>query len=303
MRYQWSGALFVIISALGFATLSIFGKLVMQTGMPKETALAYRFVLAVPFIFLWSWLGNARSHANLQLKGVQEPTKNIAKKLNAFALGFIGIGVMSTLFFESVTRLGAGITNIIFYLYPSISALIDRFLFGRTLTLRSWVAIAISWFGLILVSDVFHIQDMDGLGVLIAVGMAFWYSVYLVGAFKITHAMRPIAASSWVCFGAAVFFVIYSLLNETLVLATPDQMTWLWALAMISTVIPFGFLYMGIAKLGVFHSAFLSAFEVLFALAMAILFLGESFSLIQAVGCTMVIISVLLLSWKPRVKA
>src|SRR4051812_13203488 len=85
------GAVLVILSALGFSTLGVFGKIAVETGFSRNQALAWRFGLAIPFLY---FVLRALKVTAL----FREPAVR-AKFFQSIAIGAVGIGLEASLYF------------------------------------------------------------------------------------------------------------------------------------------------------------------------------------------------------------
>jgi drug/metabolite transporter (DMT)-like permease len=100
------GLLLVLLSATGFASLAILGKVAYDEGLRTAEVLALRFGLAAPLLWL---LVFARGRPQLPRSAV----------IRALAMGAVGYALQATLFFAALARIPAGLTALLLYLYRS----------------------------------------------------------------------------------------------------------------------------------------------------------------------------------------
>ena len=289
------GSFLVILSSLGFATLGIFGKLAYEAGFGRNEALAWRFGLSLPMLFIL-------------LVWTRSLPKNRGPFLKAVLLGLIGIGVESSVFFVTLQHLGAALTGIFLYLYPAFVAVISHFFLGEKLSLKKWGCVLLALAGSVLTAGVIGgaAEGMvsplsDPVGLLAGVITGGWYALYILAGNHFTRDENPITMSSGVTLGS---FVTFSLLTGVTVAqgtkynGIPD-LGELWAvggLALFSTVIPFSTLYAGMKKTGAVKASMLSTLELVFTIILAALFLGEKLTVYQGFGAALILLSVLLTS-------
>lgn len=109
------GAALVALSALGYSTNPIFGKFAYQAGANAVTLLAIRYTLATIGVWvLWGWRRETRSVSPV-------------RKLQLIALGGLGMGMVSLLYFIALERIGASLATGLFYTYPAFVALVGVF--------------------------------------------------------------------------------------------------------------------------------------------------------------------------------
>jgi drug/metabolite transporter (DMT)-like permease len=100
------GALPCILSAPGFGTMAIFGKLAYEQDVAVGDLLLVRFALAAAILL-------AIAHARGVLRGLSRRSA-----LVALAMGAIGYATQSGLFFSALERMDASLLALILYTYP-----------------------------------------------------------------------------------------------------------------------------------------------------------------------------------------
>ncbi len=286
------GTFWVIASAFGFATLGLFGKLAYEAGFSRNEALFWRFAFALPvFALILVW------------------TRSLPKRrgpfLRAIALGAIGIGSEATLYFVTLQKLGAALTVIFLYLYPAFVCLISHFFLSKRMSLAQWGCIFMSLAGCALTGGQGTVS-LSVSGLVFGVMTGFWYAVYLLVGEKLIQNENPLTVSAGIAVGSFFSFSAMAAGEMFLThqfLKTPKLgADWvaLLGLAFLSTVLPFGTLYLGMKRIGVAQAALLSTLEVVFGLGFAYLFLGEKLTLLQGVGAGLILLSVLLIKLNRR---
>ncbi len=262
----------------------------MTLGMSRDLMLFWRFLLASPLLWAWS---------RLQEKNHSHAASAFSK---AFFLGVVGIGIEASLFFIAVQLLGAGLSNVIFYTYPAFTAVLMRLFFKEKLPFEKWIFLGICLCSLGLLVEPSDLNfNLKGLGV--ALLMAFWYAIYMITGTRVTKNLPPLLTSTFVSTGACFAFAALAISKSEMRLPMVAEWPLVIGLAIASTVIPFGFLYMGLNKIGATKTAFIATSEMVFTVLMAYAFLGEQFSLKQGLGALGIGISVLLLSSAaPKIK-
>lgn len=264
-----AGAALVALSALGFSTNPILGKLSYQAGATPITVGAIRFVLATSA--LWLYLLWRR-----QAGGV-----NLAKRAQLVALGAMGMAMVSLLYFTAMRHIDASLATGIFYLHPAMIALVGLFrgerlgglgLAGLLLTgAGTWMLLGagsagFSWQGLLMI-----------------VGAAALYAAYIIVAERWSQGVPAVATSAHVTLGAAVLYLAIAVL-------TGEQLPPALAiacgagLALLSTILALIALFAGLPTVGPTRAAVISTLEPVFTTILAVILLGERLTPVQMIG-------------------
>jgi drug/metabolite transporter (DMT)-like permease len=281
-----AGVLMCAGSAASFGAMGIFAKLAYDAGVGVLTLLVVRFVLA------GLMLGAANA--------VRRPLPRLPGRralLIAVGLGAVGYATQSGLYFTALTRLDAGLTALILYLYPSLVTL-GAVALGRDRLDRVRVAsLLLAFVGLGLVIFVGAPARIDALGVALSLGAAVAYTGYiLVSDTVLSKDVEPLALSAFVCAGAAASFVLASALSGRADFSF-DAIGWLWlaAIALVSTVLAIALFFGGLARVGPSRASIISTIEPLVTVGLAALAFGEGLTATQLAGGALVLGSVVLL--------
>jgi drug/metabolite transporter (DMT)-like permease len=285
-RTQPVGALMCAGSAASFGAMAIFGKLAYDAGVGVLTLLFVRFVLA----------GLILSGAN----AIRRPRPRLPGRralLTALGLGAIGYAAQSGLFFTALTRIDAGLTALVLYVYPALVTL-GAVALGRDRFDRVRVAcLLIAFAGLALVLFVGEPAHVEPLGVALALGAAVAYTGYiLISDTVLSERVDPLALSALVCVGAAVSFALAAGVSGEASLSF-DPIGWLWlgAIGIVATVLAIVLFFGGLARVGPSRASMISTIEPLVTVALASVVFGEALSATQLLGGALVLASVVLL--------
>ena len=281
----WLGLGLVTLSAAGFATLAIFGKLAFAAGMSLPTMLALRFSGAS--LLFWALL-LSRGASGLRLGRA-----TIGRLL---LMGGIGYAVQSSLFLGAVAFIPAALTGMLLYTYPAWVTLLAWRLDGDRPTVRRWLALALALAGTTLIAG-----SPDGqlhpLGLALALASGVWYSGYIVLGNRVVRGVPPLVGSAWVAVGAMTSFTVVGLLFGQIRLdfAQPDGTLAMLGMVLLATVIPIVTFLAGLQRLGPARTAILSTLEPVCTVVLAVALLGERLTFTQAVGSGLVLLAVTLL--------
>ena len=155
-----------ILAGVSYGTNPLFGKALMESGVPIMVMLFFRYAFAALFLaalMLFKKESFRATRSNLGL---------------LILLGLFFAGSSITLFC-SYEYIPSGLATTLIYLYPVIVALMMVFL--RIYPgWQTWTAIAATFVGIVLLSTPSGDVPIRPLGVLLAVGSALCYSFYLV---------------------------------------------------------------------------------------------------------------------------
>jgi drug/metabolite transporter (DMT)-like permease len=209
-------------------------------------------------------------------------------------LGGVGYVVESLCYFSALTRISAGLTALLLYLYPALvvvlSAVVLRHRPGRVAT----GCVAVATIGTAL--TIGPVAGGQALGVALGLAAASSYAIYIVLSSTATKGVGPLATSA-VVMGACG--LVYDALAVGTRAALPSSAgAWL-ALAgvtVLGTVVAVAAFFAALALLGPSDTAVLSTMEPVVSVGVAALALGESLSGVQLTGGVLVIGAVVVLA-------
>lgn len=254
---QTSGVAFAAAAALAFGTLAIFAKFGYEHGATPLPLLATRFSLATVVLAGFS-LVTGRS--------LKLPRSRAVRLL---ALGGLGYGLESTLFFAALERAPASLVGLIFYSYPIWTNLIGL-VTGMERFRRSTIAALVV--GSAGVALIFTIPKIDPGGAGFALAAAVAVSIYFTLAQIFQRGVEPAVAATYTAGGAALATGAGSALTgQTLpVGAIPSAI----GLA-LATVVAFVLMFAAIARIGSARTSIAAMLEPVTTIVLAAVFLNE----------------------------
>ncbi|MBC7751085.1 MAG: DMT family transporter [Candidatus Saccharibacteria bacterium] len=292
------GSICVLLSAFLFAIKAILIKKAygLDPSLSAPTLLALRMVSALPFFLLIAYLAP---------KTTDKPS---AKDWGILLIaGLVGYYLASILDFIGLTFITASLERIILFLYPTLTVIMMAILYKRPIHMRVIMAIILSYGGTLTVMLGEGVQSNPKgvwIGSLFVFASAFAYALYLVmtptlirrfGSWRFTGLAMSVA-----CIASLVHYVIVQPMPIAhLSHLAPSIIGFGVALGFFSTVLPATFLMQGIARVGAAQAAMLSAGGPIITVVLAVLFLGESLSWVQWIGCALNIVGVLMITLRP----
>lgn len=286
---SWIGPAQVLAAGTCFGFLGVFGKLAFQSGLAVGELLTFRFTLAT--LLLGIFLVLARP-GWLRI-GQKQVVVSIL-------LGVFGYAVFSTLYFESIRGVTVGLASLLLFTFP-IFVSIGSFLFFReTLNARQIASLLLASVGLVgLVWGDWAVEKLFALACGIGSGMT--YAAYVLVSGKVQKNVRPISSSFYVILGATLALAAFhrpSLAHVSEL--EPGQFLLIAGIAIVSTIAPLTLFLAGLQKMSSSKASVLVMIEPVVATLAGALIFGETMSPPQLAGGTLILIALVLQSWKAR---
>ncbi len=222
--------------------------------------------------------------------------------------GVVGLAFVQWFYFLAIERLQIGIALLLQYLAPLLVALWARFGMRQAVRRRIWAALTLSLAGLALLLEPWHGFGLDKLGVAAALASAVTFAFYILTAERAVEGRDPV---SLVCFGslfAALFWAVVqpwwsfpaaqvgdnvSLLGNVGETSAPVWLLLAWMIV-LGTIVPFVLLVGSLRHITATRAGIAATWEPVAASAVALAWLGETFSLMQAAGGVIVLAAIVL---------
>ncbi|WP_049970829.1 DMT family transporter [Haladaptatus cibarius] len=276
------GVLLVVVSAVGFGTLGIFGKLAADAGLSIPTVLFFRFLLATVLV----WMGLAARGRLHRFSG-----RNLAIGLG---LGAFGYALMSGLYFWGLSFMTAGLVGILLYTYPVFVVVLSALVLDERVTSKTAFALVLALSGVALITGG-NPAGADPRGIVIVLVGAVVYAGYItvgrvaldsVPADQLTAHVLPAAACAYLFFG--------SVTGKLSVPGAISEWAIVVAIAVIATAIPIFTFFAGIDRIGASRASIVSTVEPVVTLLLGAAILAEPITAVTVGGGGLVLIGVLL---------
>lgn len=290
VRYTQVGYLLAAVGALLFSTKAIAIKLAYVEAVSAETLLALRMGMSLPIYVAIGLL----AVADRRRRGVPLPTARVA--LKAALIGALGYWFASYTDFLGLQYITAQFERLILFTYPVFVVVLGALFFAQPIRLRTLVAIAVSYVGLVLIfveklaepgSDV-----VLGAGLVLAAAIAF--ALYQLLAKPVIAEMGPRLFTCVAMSGAAAGAFIQFLLTHPISdLAVSQRVLWLSLfIAIGATVLPSFFLNAALHRISAQANATVGTLSPVMTIVLAVIVLGERLTLLDAAGTALVIVGV-----------
>lgn len=278
----------IVLSSLGFGSLSTLAVLIIRSGLPLLPAMVWRYLLAA-LILLFV----------LRRKGLESVTRNHAMRL--MLVGGAFQSVITYLSLRALDYLPVGPLAFLFYTYPAWVVVIAAMLGREKLTLDRVIALSLAMTGIVVMVGAPSSASLNTFGVLIALGTALLYALYLPVLHRVQQGTPAAVSSFYLISGVFVAFLAMSLGTRTMQLPNTIEMwRYVLMLSLFCTVIAFATLVAGLRVLGPVRTSIIATIEPFFTLLLGALFLGESITAGTFAGGALIAAAVILLQITAR---
>lgn len=287
-----TGVLLCFVSGISFGLAAVFAKEAFAAGWSVPALLSTRFLVAAAVLWI--------------VVAIRRPARPSPRSVLAcIGLGAIGYALQAGCYFGALTKLNAGVVGQLLYVYPALVFLLAVLRRREKWSRRKLLALGATTAGLVLL-----LQGGGGstgwapVGVLLALGSAVVYSIYITIADTLPADLDPVVTTAIICTAAGLSVGGFGAVTGGLQL--PDRPSgWLWMLlfALISTVVSIFTFLAGLRLVGPSTAAILSCIEPVVTAASAAIVYGEQLSLWQIAGGVAVLASVVLLQARRRARS
>lgn len=279
-----------ILAGVSYGTNPLFGKALMESGVPILVMLFFRYAIAAVFLAVMMAFGSGSFGVKRREIGL------------LVLLGLFFSGSSLTLFF-SYDFIPSGLATTLVYLYPVIVAVIMVFL--RIYPgWQTWLSILATVVGVVLLSTPSGGAPIRIPGVLLAVGSALCYSLYLVIVNR-SKRIRNVSGHTLTFYslvtGSVLFAAIRTVQGGGMLegIDTPSDWGNLIGLAIMPTMVSLLTLAISTRYIGPTKTAVLGVFEPLTAILIGTLMYGEPLTPKMSVGIAICIAAVVFMILKP----
>jgi len=276
---QRRGLVLVLMAGLMLSTVPVAVKFGLEAGVAPSKLLAPRMLVAC--LLLWLYVGITRPHRlRIDRRGLRDCA--LAGSLNSISL---------LLFYLALERLDAGVTIVIFSVYPAM-LLGMLTLRGERITRLDWTRLVLAVGGVTLVAEVGG--RLDPLGLLFVLTCAAVYTLYVF----VVHTRLITYPSSTTAVWIVTFFALGVVLLRGLDAAAYSLSPTAWAVVLwagvLGTAVARVAALEGIKLLGGGQVALLMPAQTVLSVIWAALLLAERMSPLQIGGALLVIGSIVL---------
>ncbi|MDP3083867.1 MAG: DMT family transporter [Rubrivivax sp.] len=283
------GLLLAALGSVAFSGKAIIVKLAYRHGVDAVTLIMYRMLFALPLFLALAWWA-----------GRGQPALTARDWRVVVGLGFCGYYLASFLDFAGLQFISASLERLILYMTPTLVLLLGALLFGRRVSARQLVALAVSYGGVLLVfgRELERLGPQTLLGAALVLGSALSYAVYLVYSGQEVRRLGALRLTGLATSVACLLCIAQFLLLRPLAAAeVAPAVIWLSLLnAGLCTFAPVLMVMMAIERIGAAAVAQTGMIGPLSTIIMGVLILGEPFTAWILAGTALVLAGVWLLT-------
>lgn len=223
------------------------------------------------------------------------------------AAGLLSIVFFNFCYFSGIAVMSLSLAAILLYTSPIFVMLLSAVFFREKITLRKIAAIAVSIFGLALVTGIFSDGGtVSPMGILYGIGSAVGYALYSIfSRLALNRGYTPLAITGWSFAFAALFsafFCDFPLLIDFYT-AAPSMILFSIVFALIVSVLPYILYAYGLTGTENSIAAVIASVEPVAATVFGAVLFDEYPDLSSAVGILLVLAALTLCIERPKRKA
>lgn len=284
MSDRLTGTLLALTSAASFGVMPVLTKVVYADGAGPIGVLSVRFTLAALVL-----LGLAKARGEQLPRGKQLRT--------LLLLGGVGYVIESLCYFAALTRISAGLTALLLYIYPAVVVVLTAALSHRRPSATATGCVLVATAGTVL--TIGPVGGGQWTGVLLGLAAAASYSIYIVISSRAGSGVGPLATAAVVMGGCAAVYDVLALATRATVPHAPSAWLALLGVALLGTVVAVGTFFAALALLGPADTSVISTLEPVVSVVVAAVALGESLGPLQLAGGALVLAAVAVLARAP----
>ena len=274
------GVLLIIVSAVSFGTLAIFGRYAFADGLDIFTLLFLRFTLAAIVIAgLLLFRRERLPHG-----------KELYLLIGMGAVGYVG---QSFSYLTAIKFASAGLVALLLYLYPVFVAILSTIFLKEKFTRLKFVALALATLGATMTANP---QGGKWTGILMALSAAAIYSVYIIVGSGVMKKVSVVASSTVIFASAGIVYGALTVVNHPHWPSSRSGWLTIAAITLVATIIPVVTFLAGLKLIGPTDASMLSTFEPVVTVLLAAWLFGERLSPIILIGGGLILTAVILLT-------
>ena len=277
------GIIYVLISALIYGFTPVLCSMTYDMGNTPLTLTFFRSFFVLPVLAILM----KKDHISMKITKIE-----LGK---VFVIALFGAVLTTLLLYSSYQYIAVGTATTLHFLYPLFVTLICHFIYRDSMRKTQIIALFISLVG---VAFFINLNDLSAIqGIVMALISGFTFSIYLVGIEKFgvsnMHSYKlSFYIAMWVCICLVIVNLFTGQFNFDQPLLSYGLMVIVAILAQFVAVV---MLKEGIAIIGSSLASMFSMAEPVSSVIFGAIFLSESITIMQIVGCVMIMIGVSML--------
>ena len=278
MNKQKIARLMLIVSMAIFGTLGLF---VRHIGVSSGELALYRAVMAAILIGLY-----------LLITGNKIPFQSIKKSVPLLLASGMAMGINWMLLFEAYKYTTVSVATLSYYFAPVIVTLVCPILFKEKMTVKQLICFVMSTLGIVMITGIGDISSSGTniIGIMFGLGAAMFYAtVVLIN--KFIKGVEGLHRTFLQFVAAIIILVPYVAATSGMNLRMLDSVGWgsLLVVGIVHTGITYCLYFSSLKELPGQKVAILSYIDPLVAIVISVTLLGESMTVMQAIGGALIL--------------
>ncbi len=274
-----------LLSALALGTTPILGKMAYADGMNPYSLTAIRTLVAASLLWVF-YLSTKKNRKFIYIYPAGLLISAAAGALN---------GISSLLYYNGLTKIDAGVGQMLYSLYPLFVVMIRR-LDGQRVSNWTKVRLGLALLAVTLLITP-HGGNVDWVGAALMLGAGLMYAMHLAVSQRVLYEMpAPTVALYVLTAMTAVVWTAYLLHGpQPVPVAGLPPTLMLAGITVLSRLL----MFLGVKQLGSIQTALLGVTEILVTVILSIVVLGEQLIARQWIGAIILVTSLLLIIFEP----
>jgi drug/metabolite transporter (DMT)-like permease len=275
---------FVIIAAILWGTLGVFGRKLNQFGFDIRQIVFIRAIGASITLILFASIKNI----------------NLLKIKPLDSIYFVGTGIVSFVFFNwcyfiAINKTSLSVAAILLYTAPAIVMVLSAILFKEKMTRKKIISLVLTFVGCIFVTAFVRGtgQKITISGILAGLGAGLGYALYSIFGRYALKKYDSITVTLYTFIFASIGLIPITDIKGMIVLfSNANVVYYAIALGLFATVFPFLLYTKGLSYLETSKASIIATLEPIVATIIGIVLFNEPLTLFKILGISLVIFSV-----------
>lgn len=279
--HKHTGVLLAALSGACFGLIPIFARMAYSAGTSTYTLLFLRFLIGAAFLLLL-----------MVVKRIPFPPKR--ELLSYLLLGAVGYFGQSFCYFTALQYTTSSVVALLLYTYPAMVMIGSVLVFKEQVTPLKTVSLLLALGGAFLIVGAEF--ESGGMGILLSVLCAVFYSVYILISSRIVKPGRGLQSAAFIMAGVALVYGVLAATEGFMLPSRASGYAGAVLLGIVSTALAFWFFFAGMEKIGPSTAALVSTTEPVVVVICSVLVLSEPITLKLAIGGCLVLSALVLIS-------
>ncbi len=291
MKKEAKGYLFVILGASFLGTIGIIARFIYMQEPDPLTVVTFRALIAFLLLLVTAIFVNPNW---LRIR---------KSDFLFFAVyGLLSVSLCFLLFFYAIKYTSVATATILLYTYPAFVVVLSRLFLGEEFTRAKILALLVTFLGCVLVIQVYDPEAFKPnlKGIIYGLCAGLGAGLYSVFGKRGVARYSPFTVVTY-ALGFGAFFLMLIRGTRNLVSVHYPAATWLWilALAVFSTLVGYSLYTKGLQYLEAGRAGIVATWEVVVASVLAFLIFGETLSLLQILGASLIFAGIVVVREHP----